>query len=98
MRVDSPSSSGNGHSAEPTTVYFPDSLAEILSPGHEMAVPCGRAISIKQDNTQTRELHAEMFFVVTYRPKGVWWHKLEKFPMETEKTEDGKWIWKSIPR
>ena len=95
MRVDRPTSSGNGDSAEPTTVYFPDSRAEILSPGQEMAVPCGRAISINPDSTQTR---AEMFFVVSYRPKGVWWHKSEKFPMETERTADGKWIWKSIPR
>ena len=98
VRVDLPSSSGNGGSAEPTTVYFPDSRAAILRPGREMAVPCGRAISISQGNAQPRQIHAEMFFVVSYRPKGVWWHKSEKFPMETEKTEDGKWIWKSIPR
>jgi serine/threonine protein kinase len=83
---------------EPTTVYFPESRAEILSPGHEMTVPCGRAIAIKQDNREMREIQAEMFFVVAYRPKGVWWHKSEKFPMEGRKTENGTWIWKSIPR
>jgi serine/threonine protein kinase len=83
---------------EPTTVYFPESRAEILSPGHGMTVPCGRAVAIKQDNRETREIHAEMFFVVAYRPKGVWWHKSEKFPMEGRRTEKGTWIWKSIPR
>jgi serine/threonine protein kinase len=92
MRVDTPSS------ADPTTVYFPESRAEVLSPGREMAVPCGRVIATKQNNMETSENHAEMFFVVTYRPKGVWWHKSEKFPMEARKTENGTWIWKSIPR
>jgi hypothetical protein len=47
---------------------------------------------------ETREIHAQMFFVVTYRPKGVWWHKSEKFPMEATRTENGTWIWKSILR
>jgi hypothetical protein len=97
MRVDTPLST-NRDFAEPTTVYFPESHAEILSPGREMGVPCGRAIAIKQDNPETSEMHAEMFFVVTYRPKWVWWHKSEDFPMETQKTEKGTWIWKSIPR
>ena len=95
MRVDSPVST-NRDFAEPTTVYFPESDAGILSPGHDMAVPCGRAIAIKQDNPP--EMHAEVFFVVTYRPKWVWWHKSENFPMETRKTENGMWTWKSIPR
>jgi hypothetical protein len=92
MRVDTPAS------VEPTTVYFRESRAEILSPGREMTVPCGQAMATKQNNMETREIHAEMFFVVTYRPKGVWWHKAEKFPMEGRKTENGTWIWKSIPR
>lgn len=92
MRVDTPPS------VEPTTVYFPESSAEVLSPGREMTVPCGEAIATKQNNMETREIHAEMFFVVTYRPKGVWWHKSEKFPMEARKTENGTWVWKSIPR
>ena len=89
---------GDTPSVEPTTVYFPESRAEILSPGREMTVPCGRAIATKQSNMETRETHAQMFFVVTYRPKGVWWHKSEKFPMEARRTENGTWIWKSIPR
>jgi hypothetical protein len=97
MRVDAPLST-NRDFAEPATVFFPESNAEILSPGREMAVPCGRAIAVKQDNGDTLEIHAEMFFVVTYRPKWVWWHKSENFPMETEKTENGMWMWKSIPR
>jgi hypothetical protein len=92
MRVDTPSS------GEPTTVYFPESRVEILSPGRQMTVPCERAIATKENNMETREIHAEMFFVVTYRPKGVWWHKSEKFPMEARRTENGTWIWKSIPR
>ena len=97
MRADTPIST-NRDFAEPTTVYFPESHAEILSPGHDLAVPCGRAIAIKQDNPETPEMHAEVFFVVTYRPKWVWWHKSETFPMETKKTENGMWTWKSIPR
>jgi len=39
-----------------------------------------------------------MFIVVSFRPGGLWWHKSEKFPMRTEKTENGTWIWKSIPK
>ena len=97
MRVDPPLST-NTDFAEPTTVYFPESHAGILSPGHGMAVPCGRAIAVKQDNQETLGVHAEVFFVVTYRPKWVWWHKSENFPMETKKTENGMWMWKSIPR
>src|SRR5215472_11494647 len=95
MRVDTPVST-NRDLAEPTTVYFPESYAGILSPGHDMAVPCGRAIAIKQANPP--EMHAEVFFVVTYRPKWVWWHKSENFPMEAKKAENGMWTWKSIPR
>lgn len=97
MRVDTPLA-GSPNPVEGTTVYFPESMAEILSPGQQMAVPCGRAIPIQQDNAKTLEIHAQMFFVVTYRPKWVWWHKSENFPMETTKTENGMWIWKSIPR
>jgi len=97
MRVDTPLST-NRDFAEPTTVYFPESYAESLSSGHEMAVPCGRAIAIKPESPETSEMHAEVFFVVTYRPKWVWWHKSENFPMETKKTENGMWMWKSIPR
>ena len=97
MRVDTPLAR-NTDSAEGTTVYFPESMAEILPPGQRMTVPCGRAIAIKPENMETAEIHAEMFFVVTYRPKWVWWHKSENFPMQTTKTENGMWIWKTIPR
>ncbi|HYY72894.1 MAG TPA: protein kinase [Candidatus Bathyarchaeia archaeon] len=97
MRVDT-SLAGSTSPVEGTTVYFPESMAEILSPGERMTVPCGRAIAINQNNASTPAIYARMFFVVTYRPKGVWWHKSENFPMETTKTENGMWIWKSIPR
>jgi serine/threonine protein kinase len=97
MRVDTPLST-NRDFAEPTPVYFPESYAESLSPGHDLAVPCGRAIAIKPDNMEKLEFHAEMLFVVTYRPKWVWWHKSENFPMEVKKTENGIWTWKSILR
>src|SRR5437660_1623513 len=98
MKWKRPRLSTNRDFAEPTTVYFPESYAESLSSGHEMAVPCGRAIAIKPESPETSEMHAEVFFVVTYRPKWVWWHKSENFPMETKKTENGMWMWKSIPR
>jgi hypothetical protein len=97
MRVDLPPSRSRDF-VEPTTVYFPESRAEILSPGRKMTVPCGRAIAIKSDHMEALEIHAEMFFVVTYRPKWVWWHKSENFPMEMKKAENGMWVWKSIPR
>jgi hypothetical protein len=89
---------GNRHFVGPTTVYLPESRAEILSPGNKMTVQCGRAIAAKLDNVETHEIHAEMFLVVTFRPKGLWWHKSQEFPMGTEKTENGTWIWKSIPK
>jgi len=97
MRVDTPPFRDRDF-VEPITVYFSESRAEILSPGHRMTVPCARAIAIKRDNMETLEIHAEIFFVVTYRPKWVWWHKSENFPMETKKTKNGIWIWESIPR
>ena len=96
MRVDIPPS--RNRIVEPTTVYFPESTAEILSPGHKMTVPCGRAIAIKLDNMEMLKIHAEMFFVISYRPKWVWWHKSENFPMEMKTTENGMTVWKSIPR
>ena len=82
----------------PTTIYLPESSAEILFPRHAMTIPCGRAISSKLDSVETPEIQAEMFIVVTYRPKGLLWYKSERFPMKTEKTVNGTWIWKSIPR
>jgi hypothetical protein len=82
----------------PTTVYLPKSSAEILFPGHKMPIPCGRAIASKLDSMEMPEIHAEMFIVVTYRPKWLLWYKSEKFPMKTEKTDHGTWRWKSIPR
>src|SRR5882762_2771579 len=89
---------GNRHFVGSATFYFPESRAEILSPKQKLTVPCGRAIATKLDSSETAEIHAEMFIVVSFRPGGLWWHKSEKFPMRTEKTENGTWIWKSIPK
>jgi hypothetical protein len=58
-------------------------------PGQKMTIPCGRAIANKLENMETPEIHAEMFIVVTYRPKWLLWYKSEKFPMKTEKTDNG---------
>jgi hypothetical protein len=82
----------------PTAVYFPESHAEMLFPGRKMTIPCGRAIASKLDNLETPEIQAEMFIVVTYRPKWLLWYKSEKFPMKTEKTDTGTSVWRSIPR
>lgn len=84
--------------AGPTAFNPAESRAETLSPGQGMTVPCERALQVNPDNMATSEVHAEMFIVVSYRPKGVWWHRSERFPMEAKKTEKGTWIWKKIPR
>ena len=97
MRVDTPAP-GNKHFVGPKAFYFPESRAEILSPGDKMIVPCGRTIAMTMDNAETLGIRADMFIVVTYRPKGLLWHKSEKFPVEMVKTEDGAWLGKSIPR
>ena len=89
---------GNRHFVGSATFYFPESRNEILSPKQKLTVPCGRAIATKLDSSETAEIHAEMFIVVSFRPGGLWWLKSEKFPMRTEKTENGTWIWKSIPK
>lgn len=81
-----------------TIVYFPEFDAEILSRGHNMTVPCGRAVASKLDNGARLEFLAEVFVVVSYRPKWLLWRKSEAFPMKTEKLESGTWVWKSIPR
>ena len=82
----------------PNTVYYPESHLEILIPGQKMTIRCGRAIANRLENMQTPEIQAEMFIVVTYRPKALLWYKSEKFPMKTEKRDNGTWTWKSIPR
>ena len=89
---------GNRNFVGPATFEFPESRVAILPPQQKMTVPCGRAIASKLDNLEAREINAEMFIVVTYRPKGLWWYKSEKFPMGTQKVENGTWTWKSIPR
>jgi hypothetical protein len=96
MRLDIPPP-GNRHMA-PTTVYSPESRAEMLFPGHKMTIPCGRAIAGKLDNLEAPEIQAEMFIVVIYRPKWLLWCKSEKFRVKTQKTDNGTWVWKSIPR
>src|SRR5256884_8552112 len=67
MRVDTPLST-NRDFAEPTTVYFPESYAESLSSGHEMAVSFGRAIALKPGGTGTSQMPSGMVFFVTYKP------------------------------
>jgi hypothetical protein len=89
---------GNRHFVGPETFYFAESRAQILPPRHKMTVPCGRAIATKLNNVETNEVYAQVFIVVTYKPKGLWWYKSEKFPMGTEKTENGTWKWKSMPK
>jgi len=68
VRLDIPPP-GQRYVVEPTTLHFLQSRVEILSPGHKMTVSCGPAIASKVDNMEMVEIHAEMFIVVTYRPK-----------------------------
>src|ERR1700751_1836803 len=81
-----------------TTVYFPESRAENFRPGHKMNIPCGRAVASRLDNGERLEFLTEGFLVVNYRPQTLLWHKSEAFPMKTEKSENGTWVWKNIPR
>jgi len=69
---------GNRHFVGSATFYFPESRAEILSPKQKLTVPCGRAIATKLDSSETAEIRAEMFIVVSFRPGGLWWHKSER--------------------
>src|SRR5207248_753268 len=91
MRADTPIPT-NRDFAEPTTVYFPESHAEILSPGHDLAVPCGRAIAIKQDNPETPEMHAEVFFVSPTDRNGFGGtnRKLSRWKRRKQKMECGR--------
>lgn len=69
----------------------PDSFADKLSPGHKMTLPCAR-VNITGVTT------ARMTIDVSYKPAWAWWYRHERFPLEAERTQDGTWIWKSIPR
>jgi hypothetical protein len=73
---------------------FPESKAEILSPGHKMSLPCSHLFGVAEPATITR---AEITIIVDYRPDWVPWRKTARFPWKAEKTETG-WIWKSLPR
>jgi len=45
------------------------------------------------------EIHAEMFIVVTYRPKWLLWQQNQKsFPMKPGENNQTNVEWKSIPR
>jgi hypothetical protein len=77
---------------------FPESKAEILSPGHRMTLPCGHLVGPKGGATPTDITKAEITIIVDYRPDWVPWHKRARFPWKAEKTLDGKWIWNSIPQ
>lgn len=73
---------------------FPDSRAEVLSPGHTMALPCGHIFGVADPSSITK---AEITIVVRYRPDFLFWHKTANFNWKAEKTLDGTWIWKSTP-
>jgi len=72
-------------------VRFPDSHADVLHPGHKMTTPCAHAVNVQATS-------ARIAIIVDYRPPWVWWHRREQFPLEAERSEDGTWIWKNIPR
>jgi hypothetical protein len=75
-----------------TGCTFPESHADILSPGQKMALPCARAVLM----TSTASAHITI--LATYRPDFVWWHRTITFPMEAEKADDGTWLWKRLPQ
>ena len=72
-----------------------DSLAEKLSPGHKMTLPCAHAVAYENPTDATE---AEMTIKVDYRPDWLWYSKTDRFPWKAEKTTNGSWIWHSIPR
>jgi hypothetical protein len=77
---------------------FSDSKAEILSPGHQMTLPCAHLIGPAPGADAADITKAEFTVIVTYRPHWLPWHKTERFPQRAEKAEGGNWIWKSLPR
>jgi len=79
-------------SGQDSGFIFPDSKANILSPGHTMALPCNRIFGTPNPDTITS---AEMTIIVKYRPDWIPWHRAEKFPWKAEKADTG-WIWKSL--
>ncbi len=85
---------------ENLTITLPESYAPELSPGHKMTLPCAHALEnkVRPPYAMPNDLQAHMTIRVTYRPDWVWWHKTSEFPLEAEKTADGNWIWKSLPR
>ena len=57
-----------------------------------MTLPCAEVI-------ESRDVrNAEMTILVDYRPPLVWWHKREPFKISAQKTEEGTWVWRNIPR
>jgi hypothetical protein len=74
---------------------FPDSKAAKLSPGHKMTLPCAHLVGVADPASITE---AEITIIADYRPDWVPWHKTARFPWKAEKTENGSWIWKSVPR
>jgi len=86
-------------SSEPDARFlFPESKAEILSPGHQMTLHCAHLVGPAPGSSPTDITKAEITIIVRYRPDWLPWHKTERFPQKAEKTEEGNWIWKSIPR
>jgi len=73
---------------------FPESHADTLSPSQKMSLPCDRII----DMGSVAVTSAKMTVFVTYRPDYVWWHRHIEFPVEAQKTDDGMWLWRRLPR
>ena len=84
----------SGGGMENIGFQLPGSEAKILSPGHKMTLPCAHAVAV----TTNGAVKAEIIIFVDYRPDWLWWHKNAGFPLEVEETQNGQWIWKSIPQ
>jgi hypothetical protein len=72
---------------------FPESRADVLSPGHEMSLPCHRIV----DTGGIQVMDAQMEIIITYRPDWVWWHHSETFRVKGIKGADGTWNWQRLP-
>jgi len=87
---------GSGIDSSPDSGFiFPESRANMLSPGHTMTLPCAHSLGFKRPEYLTE---AEITIIVDFRPDYIWWHKRAVFPWRGEKAANGNWIWKSLPR
>ena len=67
--------------------------ADKIVAGHTMPASCEHTVGMGDSATK-----AEISIVPTYRPNLFWWHVSDEFHIEAEKSEDGSWIWKTVPR